>query len=386
MWHFIQGYVIIQIEGLYPERLLNGLRSKGVPLWGIERTGPHTLKLSMPAAAFRLLAPLNRRCKCRIRILSKRGLRYAFRALLKRRLLLFGTLLLLLLPFFFCKRVLFISVTGCEKMDEAVLLERLDSMGVGFMKKAGEQVLSDVGSYAAAQYDEIAFLGLHVNGVFLRVDVVESVEDQGREDLSFPCEVVAVKDGIVTGVTVFRGRGLVKMGDLVEDGQVLISGEVTARDDSMTYLTHAYGVVTAAVVYHTEVRAPEVSSVLTESGVTAAYCKVEAAGRTLFETKAPFAEASLTEEPALQLSSLLLPVSLIRGTYRELIRQEQALTKEEQKAEALFLAERDALLQVPRDAAIIMINLYAVEKDGAVYGICTITTEENIGLQREITG
>ena len=62
-----------------------------------------------------------------------------------------------------------------------------------------------------------------------------------------------------------------------------------------------------------------------------------------------------------------------------------ALTEAERKEAALFEAERMALLQVPRTAKVIMIDRYTVEKGGKLYGVCTVTTEENIGYTQEIT-
>ena len=32
-WQFCNGYVIIQIEGVYPERMASLLEGEGVPLW-----------------------------------------------------------------------------------------------------------------------------------------------------------------------------------------------------------------------------------------------------------------------------------------------------------------------------------------------------------------
>ena len=61
------------------------------------------------------------------------------------------------------------------------------------------------------------------------------------------------------------------------------------------------------------------------------------------------------------------------------------LTEAERKEAALFEAERMALLQVPRTAKVIMIDRYTVEKGGKLYGVCTVTTEENIGYTKEIT-
>ena len=44
-----------------------------------------------------------------------------------------------------------------------------------------------------------------------------------------------------------------------------------------------------------------------------------------------------------------------------------------------------ALLQVPRQAKILMIDRHTVVKDGKLYGVCTVTTEENIGYTKEFT-
>ena len=61
------------------------------------------------------------------------------------------------------------------------------------------------------------------------------------------------------------------------------------------------------------------------------------------------------------------------------------MTPAERKEAALFEAERMALLQVPRGAKIIMIDRYTVEKGGKLYGVCAVTTEENIGYTKEIS-
>ena len=70
---------------------------------------------------------------------------------------------------------------------------------------------------------------------------------------------------------------------------------------------------------------------------------------------------------------------------REKVKTERTLTPAERKEAALFEAERMALLQVPRGAKIIMIDRYTLEKGGKLYGICAVTTEENIGYTKEIS-
>ena len=52
---------------------------------------------------------------------------------------------------------------------------------------------------------------------------------------------------------------------------------------------------------------------------------------------------------------------------------------------SLFEAERMALPEAPRTAKILMIDRCTREKNGKLYGVRTVTTEENIGNIKEIT-
>ena len=124
-WQFCSGYVIIQIEGVYPERLVSLLEAAGVPLWDLHRPKPGVLVCTLPARGFRRLHVLNRRCRCRIRIRNKGGGLFRWRFLWRRRILVLGMGATLLLALWASHRVWFVDVRDCERMDEAVLRQAL---------------------------------------------------------------------------------------------------------------------------------------------------------------------------------------------------------------------------------------------------------------------
>ena len=383
MWHFPKGYVIIQIEGVYPERLASLLQQAGVPTWDICRPAPGGLQLSLPAAAFSRLHGLNRRCRCRIRIREKRGGRRLIRALWARRVLLLGMVFTVLLALWASHRVWFIDLKDCGRMDEAVLLEALFDQGVRPGRNLKRLPLAQIADFVAARYEELAFLELHVDGVILRVRAKEALMEGDRLDLSQPCDVVAAKAAVVTSVTCYAGRPRVKAGERVEPGQLLLSGAVTARDGSMTYPTHAYGEVLGAVLYEARVPAPVTGVEWASTGSEAPYGALYVGQKRLLFRKSPFSEADLIlEEKPVRLSPW--PIWIRRGVYREKGKLERPLSQSERREAALFQAERDALLQVPRQAKIIMINRYTVETGGTLYGVCAVTAEENIGTTKEI--
>ncbi len=383
-WHFLIGYVIIQIEGVYPERLASLLEGAGVPLWDLHRLDSHTLVCTLPARDFFRLHRLNRRCCCRIHILKRGGGRYRFLHLWRRRVLILGMGCALLLAFWASHRIWFVQVQGCERMDETVLREALWEQGLRPGKDVRRLPLSDLADLVAARYEELAFLELHVDGVFLRVRAREALAEGDRLDITEPCDVVSTREGIVTKVSAYGGRAQVKVGDRVKKGQLLIAGHVTARDGSMTYTTHAYGEVLAAVLYRAQVEAPNTAVEWMETGNEAPFASLLFKSWKLLERDCPFEYGDLAEdEESIALSPW--PLRVCRGTWREKVKTERMLTPTERKEAALFEAERMALLQVPRKAKIIMIDRYTLQKDGKLYGVCAVTTEENIGYTKEIT-
>ena len=383
-WQFCNGYVIIQIEGVYPERLATLLKGAGVPLWDLHRLEAGGLVCTLPARDFRRLRRLNRRCRCRVHIRKKGGAPFRLKALWRRRVLILGMALTLLAVTWCSHRIWFVEVQGCRRMDQGVLLEALREQGICPGRDVRKLPLSDLADLVAARYEELAFVELHVDGIFLQVRAREALAEGERLDLTVPCDLVSTREGIVTKISAYGGRAQVKVGDKVKKGQLLIAGHVTARDGSMTYTTHAYGEVLAAVLYKAQVEAPKTQVEWAETGQESPYGALYVGPWKVFERACPFADGELAEAQEI-LSLSPWPARVCRGTWREKVKRERPLTPAQRKEAALFEAERMALLQVPRQAKIIMIDRYTVERDGRLYGVCKLTTEENIGYTKEIT-
>ena len=59
------------------------------------------------------------------------------------------------------------------------------------------------------------------------VEVIKKEVDDSVENQAPPCNVVASSSALVTGVTVYSGKAVVKVGDTVKEGDLLVSGIVT---------------------------------------------------------------------------------------------------------------------------------------------------------------
>ena len=69
IWNSIAGYVIIDIEGAYLERLINSITKSGIEIWDISRRRG-SIRLSVSIGGFYSLRLILRQYPCRIRIVE----------------------------------------------------------------------------------------------------------------------------------------------------------------------------------------------------------------------------------------------------------------------------------------------------------------------------
>ena len=92
-----------------------------------------------------------------------------------------------------------------------------------------------------SDFPGIAWVSAGVSGTRLLVKIKES-EAVSRipEPDETPCDVAASRPGVITSLVVRQGRALVKAGDSVEEGQVLVSSKLTLTDDAGETVEEVY--------------------------------------------------------------------------------------------------------------------------------------------------
>lgn len=132
-------------------------------------------------------------------------------------------LLLGLLTAVLPKRVWFITVEGNVTVPTRLILERAEVCGVYFGAKTGEIRSEQVKNKLLYEIPELRWAGVNTAGSSAVITVAErrSEDTAGEEQ---PGDLIARADALVTEVTLHRGTALVKPGDAVKEGQLMISG------------------------------------------------------------------------------------------------------------------------------------------------------------------
>ncbi len=223
---FLFGYVIIRIYGRGAERFLNICLRRGMDVWDVfPRKNGIEMKLSVDA--FKRIRPVAFKCGVRVKMLEKRGLVFTARRYGKRYALFVSILLAVTLCFVSSQFIWLVEINGAEKSDIDDIIASLDSVGVRSGAWKGSLPDGDEMKRAIINgSDHIAWAWVYIEGAKARVEIYESIIPPVVLDRETPCDVVASCDGVIKKINVKNGEGLLKEGDAVSAGDVIVSGRV----------------------------------------------------------------------------------------------------------------------------------------------------------------
>ena len=379
MWHFLRGYVILQIEGLSVARFMKRMTEHGIKIRRAVRTSPTCVRMEIDAKRFFALRRLRTGLPVRIRIVKRCGLPFLRKRLTAQPVLLIGTLLIGAGICIASGRILLIRVEGTRRIDPNEVRERLREKGVGVGARLEGPILITAANELSAEIKDAAWVGLDREGVTLTVRVVESLPESPKRTQQ-PSDVVAEKDGVVTKLVVTHGQARVSVGDSVRKGDVLISGTVVRNDAS--YETWADGTVTAVVSYTAQCETADTIKEWTESGETQTLKTVRLGSWRLFGQQPDFERYRVLNTETIPVSDRL-PVTIETVAIGALVERERVPDRQEAEQLALQQARDAATELLPKNAAILHQYGILQQQNGKTIAEVTILTEETIGRTEE---
>lgn len=392
IWNYWRGYVIIIVEGYFTEKFLNICARRQILLWDVRVQKEHLLTMRMGIKGFRLIRPIARKSKCKVRLLKKVGLPFIFNRYRKRKLFFAGAVLFIGLIIFLSSFIWSIDITGNVKLETSKLESELAQMGI----KAGAFKFSINTDEAVNRMmlgsDDISWISIMVKGTRVSVELRERIPAPEIIPDDTPCDVVAKKDGVIKKVIAKGGKEAVTEGETVSEGQVLISGKVTfenKKDEFM--LVHAMGTVLARTWYQEEVpvRLTEVERLQTGRIVKDHSLVIFSSKLNLLHRKNKFKEYS-SEEIRKKLSigpNLVFPIEWVTQNYYEENTVQMTVNEEDAKRIATEEAYNKVVECIPDNAEIIKKNVKFIQnEETGIIARVTLECLEDIGVSRQIGG
>ncbi len=244
----LEGYVNIQAEGVFLERFLNICTHRNLNIRNIKRCGAQRLTADISVDSFKRLRPVCSRTKTSVKILKRQGLPFIAHRYRKRKATIIGLCLAILILWYTSGHIMGITVFGNQRISTETILSNLARSGVSLGKTARRLDSATIRNQMMRDIDELAWVGINVSGSRVYVEIVERLEKEPGIEIDQPCSLIAKKDGIIESVEARNGQSMVKNGDGVREGDVLVSGVVDNPAVGFRYV-HAYGEVFAITSY-----------------------------------------------------------------------------------------------------------------------------------------
>lgn len=128
--NFILGYIRISVEGYFIERFINICISKGVFLSNLERNKSSLLYADIQISDFVKVCKVVKSTKCRVKIISKKGVPFLLKRYRKRKIFGISLGLILLLILGLSNFVWNIEIKSNEEIDKEELVSALKEYGL----------------------------------------------------------------------------------------------------------------------------------------------------------------------------------------------------------------------------------------------------------------
>ncbi|MBW9169865.1 sporulation protein YqfD [Clostridium estertheticum] len=242
-----KGVVTMEIQSLIPEKFINLLWKNGVVVKNVQKINITTVILEVKLSDYGEISKVAKRTGTRVNIVARSGMSFFLIKLRRRVALLIGIILFGSIIYYLSTFVWNIEINTENYISPYELRNQIKGFGVipGMRKKNID--VYDIESKILRSNDEIMWVKARIDGIKLKVDVIERQSPPIIVSNKTPCNLIASKDGIVSRVYTTDGTAIVKDGDSVQKGDILVNGE--QGKEGSVYPVHAKGEVIARTFY-----------------------------------------------------------------------------------------------------------------------------------------
>lgn len=381
------GYIRINVEGFYIEKFINICRQNGIFLWGIKREKASIMHTNISIKDFKKIKRITKQINCRVHIERKKGLPFFLDRYKKRKIFVIGLIAILLIIFGTSNFVWNIEVVGNEKINKDELIQELKEQGIeiGTLKRKINK--NEVINTIRLKRNDVSWVGINIKGTNVIVKIVETEEKPEIINQDEYCNIVANKDALIQKIDSTKGTSVVKEGDLVKKGSILIGGWMEGKYTGVRYV-HGAGKVMGKVWYTETARVQLKEEKIEKTGKEEKKYKINFNNFqiNLYKTLSKFEkyDTIYTDKKVKIFSDFYLPVSFTECNNFETISKTEEYTQEEAKNIAIERAEKKLAEQVTNSDDIQDKKINVITTNDYVEVEVIYEVLENIGTEEKI--
>ena len=258
-----KGIVSAEVIVLKPELFLNTLWKSDIEVINVKRVNITTLLIDFDYKDYDKVVELVNVQKGKIKILNKRGTIFVLKKIKKKKILVIGAILIVLVIYFLSTFIWKIQIRTEGNISPYEIRKNLKNIGIsGILRK------SDINVYRLEKKIEdinkdVLWIRIRIEGSTLKIKIREKVNPPILKGGSVG-DCVAERAGEIRRIFVNSGTAKVKPGDIVKEGDVLIAA--TQGMEGQEYSVPSEGVVIANTFYEKIMEVQKDGTILERTG------------------------------------------------------------------------------------------------------------------------
>lgn len=249
---YMTGYLRVQVTGYAPERFLNLCSNHNILMWQMKRI-EDGYEFFISLKGFRQLKPFLKKTKTKVRICERHGLPFKMHRYRKRKIFFAGVLVFFFFLFLLSNYIWNIEIIGNISVTNDNLIQFLDENHCGFGALKSSIDCSALEENIRLKYKNIIWASAQISGTKLTIQIKENlVNGETKEESDqTPKDIRASKDAVIKSIVTRAGTPLVKEGDTVKSGDILVSGKIDIYNDNAEITGYDYCVSDADIYAYT---------------------------------------------------------------------------------------------------------------------------------------
>lgn len=227
-WLF--GYLTVHISGTSPERFINLCSNRRLYIWNIVRD-KENYSFNISVKNYKRLKDIFRKTRLVPKINRKYGLPFFLHRHRRRKVFFIGIIICIILIYTMSLYIWDISILGGSRHTPEAMLKFLaeNDIRAGIKKKkiSGSHIEEDI----RLAFEDIGWVSAEIRGTRLIIKITETNMPAPVIVATAPSHIVATKDAVIKKIVTRSGTPLVKPGDVVRKGDILVSGVLEVIDD-----------------------------------------------------------------------------------------------------------------------------------------------------------
>lgn len=225
------GYMTIRVTGVSVENFVNECSIRNVVIWEVKFEKEQVFTANVLLVDLSKLKKLAKHLSCKIYFIEKKGMPFLISKLSKRKAMVAGLVGCLLFIVILSNMVWAIKIDGASPALEHEIYETIDDIGIKkgklqYFLPSPEEIQKEIMN----KMDEITWIGVTKQGAAYHFQIVEK-EIVEESPPSMSGHLVASRKAVIKDMFVEKGKAMVKTNQVVEKGDILVSGLIGKEDE-----------------------------------------------------------------------------------------------------------------------------------------------------------